>query len=140
MIRGQSALLQIRVFAVFLLCCVILPFAAKAQDYDDDNTPVKVDTLLFTIPLTVSDKKGTYTAGLKKENFTIYEDGLSQNIELFLNEDAPMNVAILLDTNYSTRDVLDNIQKAARDFVKILRPEDRAVIVSFDERTVFLSK
>ena len=51
-----------------------------------------------------------------------------------------MNVAILLDTSYSTKDVLDNIQKAARDFVKILRPEDRAVIISFDDRTLFLTK
>ena len=105
-----------------------------------DNTPVKIDTLLFTIPLTVSDRKGAYIAGLKKENFTIYEDGLSQKIELFLNEEAPMNVAILLDTSYSTKDVLDNIKKAARDFVKILRPGDKAVIVSFDNRTVFLTR
>ncbi len=123
--------------ALFFLLLFVVPVAAQDEE---DNTPVKVDTLLYTIPLTVSDRKGTYIAGLKKEDFTIYEDGLSQKIELFLNEDAPMNVAILLDTSYSTRDVLDNIQKAARDFIKILRPEDRAVIVSFDERTVFLTK
>jgi VWFA-related protein len=129
----------IKAVTAFLLFFIGLSVSLKAQD-EEDNTPVKIDTLLFTIPLTVNDRKGTYLAGLKKENFTIYEDGLSQKIELFLNEDAPMNVAILLDTSYSTKDVLDNIQKAARDFVKILRPEDRAVIVSFDDRTVFLSK
>jgi VWFA-related protein len=135
---GQSALLFKLLFAL-LLFSFVLSGTSKAQD-EEDNTPVKIDTLLFTIPLTVSDKKGSYIAGLKKENFTIYEDGLSQNIELFLNEEAPMNVAILLDTSYSTKDVLDNIQKAARDFVKILRPGDHAVIVSFDNRTVFLTK
>ena len=124
---------------LLLLCCCVFPVFLKAQD-EEDNTPVKIDTLLLTIPLTVGDKKGKYIAGLKKENFTIYEDGLSQNIELFLNEEAPMNVAILLDTSYSTKDVLDNIQKAARDFIKILRPGDRAVIVGFDNRTVFLTK
>jgi Ca-activated chloride channel homolog len=134
----QSRLL-IKVLVALLLCFNILSGTSKAQD-EEDNTPVKIDTLLYTIPLTVSDKKGAYIAGLKKENFTIYEDGLSQPIELFLNEDAPMNVAIMLDTSYSTREVLDNIQKAARDFIKILRPADRAVIISFDDRTVFLSK
>ena len=137
--RGALTLLRIKYLIAFLLCFVVLSGTSTAQD-EVDNTPVKVETLLFTVPLTVSDKKGANIAGLQKENFTIYEDGLAQDIELFLNEDAPMNVAILLDTSYSTRDVLDNIQKAARDFVKILRPEDRAVIVSFDERTVFLSK
>ena len=122
--------------ALFLLVLLWLP--VKAQD-EEDNTPVKIDTLLYTIPLTVSDRKGIHVAGLKKEDFTIYEDGLAQKIELFLNEAAPMNVAILLDTSYSTRDVLDNIQKAARDFIKIIKPEDRALVVSFDERTVFLT-
>jgi Ca-activated chloride channel family protein len=138
----------IRFLAVILLSFVMFAKFAAAQEPtpqptpadEEDNTPVKVDTLLVTIPLTVSDRKGAFIAGLKKENFTIYEGGLSQKIELFLNEEAPMNVAILLDTSYSTKDVLDNIQKAARDFVKILRPGDKAVIVSFDDRTVFLSR
>jgi VWFA-related protein len=137
--NGGKAKFFIRFLSALLLCFVIFPFNAKAQD-EEDNTPVKIDTLLYTIPLTVSDKKGKFVAGLQKENFTITEDGLSQKIELFMNEQSPMNVAVLLDTSYSTRDVLDNIQKAARDFVKILRPEDRAVIVTFDNRTVFLTK
>lgn len=150
--NDTSSIVQInrasKFFAAILLCFAILTGFAAAQETpqptppadEEDNTPVKVDTLLVTLPLTVSDRKGSYIAGLKKENFTIYENGLSQKIELFLNEEAPMNVAILLDTSYSTRDVLDNIQKAARDFVKILRPADKAVIVSFDDRTVFLSR
>ncbi len=129
---------RIRALVLFLLWIFYLHGFAIAQD-EEDNTPIKVDTLLFTIPLTVSDRKGNYIAGLKKENFTIYEDGLEQGIELFLNEEEPMNVAILLDTSYSTKEVLDNIQKAARDFVKILRAGDKAVIVSFDDRTLFLS-
>lgn len=136
--------------AAVLLCCAIFAGFAAAQEAtpqptppaadEEDSTPVTVDTLLVTIPLTVSDRKGAFITGLKKEDFTIYENGLSQKIELFLNEEAPMNVAILLDTSYSTREVLDNIQKAARDFVKILRPGDKALIVSFDDRTVFLSR
>lgn len=149
--NGKSSIvylkLGIKYFAALSLCLFVLSQNLAAQNEstvivepDEDTTPVKIDTLLFTIPLTVSDRKGSYIAGLKKENFTIYEAGLSQKIELFLNEEAPMNVAILLDTSFSTKDVLDNIQKAARDFVKILRPADKAVIVSFDNRTVFLTR
>ena len=131
--------LRLKILSAVLLCLIILPSISKAQD-EEDNTPIKVDTLLFTIPLTVSNKKGNYITGLKKEDFTIYEDGLAQKIELFLSDEAPMNVAILLDTSNSTKDVLGKIQKAARDFVKVLRPEDKAVIVSFDNRTIFLTK
>lgn len=124
--------------ALFLLCFLVLSNAVHAQDSDDD-TPIKVDTLLLTIPLTVSDKKGRNVPGLTKQNFSIFQNGEKQDIEYFFNEEAPMNVAILLDTSYSTKDVLDNIQKAARDFLKVLRPEDKALIVSFDYRTQILS-
>lgn len=128
---------SVKITSLILLCFIIFS-SARAQEMED-NTPIKVDTLLFTIPLTVSDNKGRNVPGLKEENFTIYQDGDEQEIELFLNDEAPMNVAILLDTSYSTKKVLDNIQDAARDFVKILRPEDKALIVSFDHRTQFLS-
>lgn len=123
---------------VLILLCFINFSNIRAQDVDDD-APIKVDTLLFTVPVSVSDKNGRNIPGLKEENFTIYQNGDEQQIEFFLNEQAPMNVAILLDTSYSTKKVLDDIQKAARDFIKILRPEDRAVIVSFDHQTMFLS-
>ena len=129
--------LKIRTITLILLSLIGLS-SINAQDSDKD-APIKVDTVLFTIPLTVSDEKGRNIPGLKKENFSIFQDGDEQEIELFFNEEAPMNVALLLDTSYSTKDVLDNIQKAARDFVKILRPQDKAVIISFDQRTLFLS-
>ena len=126
-------------FVIFLLLNfdAFLP-AVTAQDAGDD-TPIKVETLLLTIPLTVGDAKGRNVPGLKKDNFSVFQNSEEQEIELFLNEEAPMNVAILLDTSFSTKDVLDDIQKAARDFIKILRPEDKALIVTFDSRTRFLS-
>ena len=124
---------------LLLLSSLLLINAAKAQEADDD-TPIKVDTLLLTVPFTVSDRGGRNISGLKKENFSIFQNGDKQDIEYFFNEEAPMNVAILIDTSASTEKVLDKIQKAARDFVKVLRPEDKGMIVSFDYRTVFLSE
>lgn len=130
--------LKIRITALILLSFIALS-NSNAQEIDDD-APIKVETRLFTIPLTVSDERGRNVPGLKRENFSIFLDGDEQEIDLFFNEEAPMNIAILLDTSYSTKDVLKSIQKAARDFVKILRPQDKAVIVSFDQRTLFLSE
>ncbi|MDQ3321221.1 MAG: VWA domain-containing protein [Acidobacteriota bacterium] len=125
---------------LLLLSSVFLANVGKAQDTDDDNAPIKVDTVLLTMPLTVSDRSGRNIPGLKKENFSILQDGIEQNIEYFFNQEAPMNVAVLIDTSASTKEVLDKIQKAARDFVKILRPEDKGIIVGFDYQTLFLSE
>lgn len=124
---------------LLLLSLIFLTNAVKAQEPNDD-APLKVDTLLLTMPLIVKDENGRNVASLKKEDFSIVQNGEKQKIEYFFNEDAPMNVAILIDTSASTKEVLGKIQKAARDFVKVLRPEDRVIIVSFDYRTLFLSE
>ncbi len=128
-----------RKLLLIMLSLIFLTNFVKAQEPSDD-TPIKIDTLLLTMPLVVKDKDGRNVTGLKKEDFSIIQNGDKQNIEYFFNEESPMNVAILIDTSASTKEVLDKIQKAARDFIKVLRPEDRAIIVSFDYRTLFLSE
>jgi VWFA-related protein len=125
---------------LLLSLAVLLVDVAHAQTTPDDDTPIKVDTLLLTIPFNVADKTGRNVPGLKKENFSVYQNGDKQDIEFLFNDEAPMNVAILLDTSVSTKPVLDKIQKAARDFLKVFRPEDRGIIVSFDSRIAFLSE
>lgn len=140
----KSSLDQKKIKYIFsgLFCLIMFFFiSAEAQTETplEDDKPINIDTLLFTIPLTVTDQKGRNIAGLKQENFSVFQDGAEQDIEFFLNDEAPMNVAILLDTSQSTKKVLDNIQKAAREFIKVLRPEDKAVIATFDNRTQFLS-
>lgn len=130
----------------FLRCLFILPLiwfgavvAVKAQEVADD-APIKVETLLYTIPLTVSDSGGRHISGLKKENFKILQNGDEQEIEFFLDDQAPTNVAILVDTSISTKPVLSSIQKAAKDFIRVLRPEDRGIIVGFDYKISILSE
>ena len=132
-----------RSFGIKILVFVFLCLAAslnsiEAQDSKDDET-IKVDTLLVNIPAIVSDKDGRYVAGLKKENFFVIEDGVKRNVDFFADEEAPMNVAILIDTSFSTRDVLSEIASAAHDFVKTLRPEDKGMVVSFDYQMTLLA-
>ncbi len=125
--------------ALLFLFLILLTNAVKAQNETDD-APIKVDTLLLTVPLVVKDEKGRYVTGLTKNNFSVYENRKEQEIAFFFGEESPMNVAILLDTSVSTKEVLDKIQKAARDFIKVFRADDKGIIVSFDNRTTFLSE
>lgn len=130
---------NLKITILLLVSWIIFTNNAAAQSPADD-APIKVDTLLFTIPLTVSDRRGRHVPGLKKEDFSILQGGEKQEIEFFVADQAPMNVAILVDTSFSTKPVLGNIQKAARDFIKIFRAEDKGLIVSFDYKTQFLSE
>src|SRR3954454_4758599 len=93
---------------------------------------VKVDSNLVSVPVIVSDRQGRYISGLKAEDFKLYDNSTEQNLAYFDAAEEPLNVALLLDTSKSTQGVLDKIKKAAKNFLKELRPQDRAMIVSFD--------
>ncbi len=68
------------------------------------------------------------------------EDGSPQKIELFSSTEAPFNVALLIDTSRSTQNKLDKIRKAALAFINQLLPNDRVMVVSFDEKVRFVSE
>ena len=123
----------IRFGMLLTICAAFLPVVVTAQDNNaDDDEPIKVETLLVTVPVIAGDAKGNYVGGLKKENFTVTEGGTKRAVDFFADEEAPMNVAVIIDNSYSTYNILGEITDAAREFIKTLRPTDKGMIVSFD--------
>ena len=105
---------------------------------NDDGEIIKVNTQLVSIPVRVMDKKGRFIAGLAKESFRVYEDGIEQEIAMFANEQQPFTVALVLDMSYSTTFKIGEIQSAAIAFIDQLRPVDKIMVVSFDEEVHML--
>lgn len=128
----------IKVVAFLVLLLTVLTTAYRGQDRDD--TPIKVNTVLINVPVIVSDKSGRNIAGLKKENFAVFQDGEKQNIDFFADSEAPMSVAIVIDTSLSTSNVLGDIKAAARNFIKTFGSEDKGIIVSFDRKVSVINK
>jgi len=79
----------------------------------------------------VTDRAGKPVLNLKQNNFTVYEDGKTQELADFAATSAPFEVALLLDTSGSTRSDLHLIQRAAQGFIDSLRPGDRVSIIAF---------
>lgn len=119
-------------FSLFA-CLIVIGVAGRAgAQTADEQAAIKLKATLVNVPVIISDRQGRYLSGLRAEDFTLYNDHVKQTIAVFEATEEPLNVALLLDTSKSTRDVLDKIKDAARDFIKRLRPQDRAMIVSFD--------
>jgi VWFA-related protein len=114
----------------FLLLCLSLS-TVKGQEPEPVEV-VRVDSNLVSVPVIVSDRQNRYVPGLKVGDFKLYDNSMEQQIAFFDAAEEPLNVALLLDTSRSTQGVLDDIKKAAKNFLKELRPQDRAMIVSFD--------
>jgi Ca-activated chloride channel family protein len=125
--------------ALAYIALVVCVPAALAQDGDGDET-IRVATELVSVPVVVTDKKGHYVADIKQTEFEVFQDGVRQDLEFFAAVEEPVTVALLIDTSHSTRPVLDDIKDAARSFIKLLKPQDRGLIVAFDYDTHVLSE
>jgi Ca-activated chloride channel homolog len=104
----------------------------RAQTQQESDAPIKLGSTLVSVPVIISDRNGRYIAGLKAADFTVYKDSIKQEIAFFATEEEPLNVALLLDTSRSTESVLDEIKDRAKEFLKQLKPQDRAMVVTFD--------
>ena len=99
-----------------------------------DKDRIVLDVNRVNMLFTVSDKKGRFVTDLKREDFEIVEEKRPQTIVEFVAEsDLPLRLGILIDTSNSIRDRFKFQQEAAVEFINsVMRPEDRAVVVSFD--------
>ncbi len=101
---------------------------------------LRVNTSLVTVPVTVMDRSGKYVPDLGREDFHIFEEGVEQRITYFATVDQPFTVALVIDTSGSTDFNIDDMQKAAIDFVNQLKPEDRVMVIAFDDSIDVLCK
>jgi Ca-activated chloride channel homolog len=99
---------------------------------------VRVNTTLVSLPVSVTDRDGKYIPNLRKEDFRIWEDGVEQQVAYFASTEKPFTVALVIDTSGSVREKLQEIQDAAMSFVNDLRPDDRVMVVSFDDKIRFI--
>jgi Ca-activated chloride channel family protein len=105
----------------------------KPEEVDEGDV-VRVDTQLVSVPAVVTTTTGRPLAGLKTENFKLFENGQPQRIADFATTEAPFEIALLLDTSGSTRNDIELIRDAALSFIDALRPGDRVAIVGFGNR------
>lgn len=106
----------------------------------DEGDVVRVDTNFVTVPVTVVDRQGRFIPDLKREDFKVFENGVEQTVAHWEPADKPFTVALLLDTSPSTQFHLWQIKEAAISFAKQLRPQDRVLIVSFNNEVLLLTE
>src|SRR5690242_11056803 len=122
--------------------------SARAQDPDD---VVRVNTTMVVLPVRVMDRHKQTVAGLKQDQFRIFEDGVEQQIVYFeapsntsntldRATDQPLTIALMLDVSDSTELKLQQIRSTAQAFVDLLRPHDRVIVIAFDKGFQILSQ
>lgn len=97
----------------------------------------KVDVKLVRMLATVKNAQGQLVGGLAKEDFTVTDNGVAQEVALFERQTAqPLSVALLVDRSRSTQRErsyeLDAVRRFLRTLLKEGNPADAAALYSFN--------
>ncbi|MDM7920729.1 MAG: VWA domain-containing protein [Pyrinomonadaceae bacterium] len=104
---------------------------AAAQDEDAQT----VDSAIVRLNVGVVDQRGRPITSLSPNNFTLFENGVKQEISRFETTTAPFSVVMLLDMSGSTKSFRQNIKLSAARFLDALAPDDRVAVVEFYGKT-----
>ncbi len=119
------------------------PTTSAPQQTDNQAPPsggpdIVVRVNEVNLIFTVTDKKGKFITGLKRENFGLLDDGRPPLAVLRFTQQTnlPLRVGIMLDTSSSIRQRFQFEQDSAIEFfLQILHRGDRAFIEGFDIQT-----
>ncbi len=141
--RAPLARKPLVILGVIFLSLIASPaFGQSAQEkpqQDQQQPSIKIGTNLVIVPVIVTDRYGNFVTGLQRGDFALREEDSPQKIEDFSSTEAPFHVALLIDTSRSTQNKLAKIRKAALTFINQLLPNDRVMVVGFDEKVRFVS-
>jgi VWFA-related protein len=120
--------------AFLFLLFVILPVSAQVED-----DPIRVETTVVRLNVGVANRSGNPVKNLNRNDFSIYEDGVKQEILRFEPTVTPFSVVMILDMSGSTLGFRQTIQQSAYRFVDALAPDDRIAVVEFYDKVNLLN-
>ena len=95
---------------------------------------IRVNVSLVLVPVTITDRMGRIVDSLERNNFRIFEDGVSQHITSFSKEDVPCSSGLLFDVSGSMIDKMAKAHEAARAFLQSANAEGEFFLITFSDR------
>ena len=99
----------------------------------------KSDAVNLAVDLVVLDaqvqqqKTGRIAGDMKKDAFTLYEDGVKQTITHFSQDTLPLSVILLIDRGGCLDPFSDSVHRATMAALSRLRPQDEVALMAFHD-------
>ena len=124
---------RLGILAAVLIGGLLAGGSAAARQFSSGVSAVEVYA-------TVVDKSGRPVTGLTREQFTVRENGQSQQISTFAEGEFPLAVAVAIDRSFSmTGERLASAKSGARLFLGELRPADQSMLIGIGSTTDVLA-
>jgi len=128
--RPLRALAATLVTAV--LCTGSSVAAGQQQPQREANFRAEVGQVVLHVA--VIDPRGGEIPPLTVEDFTVYDDDVEQDIDLFVTpSDAPLDVAMVLDSSSSMKPVETSARRAAITFLNRMALDDCIYVLPFSD-------
>jgi Ca-activated chloride channel family protein len=123
-----------RTFAVCLLCFVLLAATlARAQQAPAPSAePIRVSVDRVNVGVIVTDSRGRFVAGLRREDFHIFDEGVEQPITDFAPIDEPAQVLMLVEAGPSVYFLQAGHVRASQAMLEGLSAGDRVAVTKYD--------
>ncbi|MGB2620730.1 MAG: VWA domain-containing protein, partial [Candidatus Acidiferrum sp.] len=94
---------------------------------------IAVNTSLVLLPVNVTDSRGAFVPGLKRDDFRVFEDGQAQKLTVFEERDTPVTVGLIVDHSRSMGNKLADVVAAVNSFVHSSNSRDEMFVVDFND-------
>jgi Ca-activated chloride channel family protein len=115
---------------VIPLLCALLFQAPRAQP----PAVFHVESRLVVVDVTVHGAGGALVPNLDRTAFKVYENGKPQPIAIFMGDNVPVSVGIVIDNSGSMRDRRSRVEAAALAFARASNPKDEMFVVNFADK------
>jgi len=96
--------------------------------------PFRTETRLVVLRATVKNSRGELVTNLPRRAFTVYENGQRQPITLFLREDIPVSLGLVIDNSGSMRPLRSKVEAAALAFARASNAQDEMFVLNFGDK------
>jgi Ca-activated chloride channel family protein len=115
-----------------------LALSLSAQDVRRGSA-FRTDIGMILVPVNVTDHDGKTLTGLRRENFTVFDEQSPQPIVSFSNEDSPVSVGLVLDVSGSMRNTLNDFKEVIHGLLDAANPEDEFSLFTVSSTPAHLS-
>jgi VWFA-related protein len=116
------------------LWLVLCGFSTEAQEQSArPGQTIRVDVNRVNVGVIVTDSKGQFVEGLRRENFQVLDNGAEQRVTDFASVDAPAQVLLLLEAGPAVYLLQDSHLFVANALLDGLAAGDRVAIAAYND-------
>ena len=133
LLSRRAAILRAAFATIY--CCIAIPCATIAQDQPADSAqqPLRVNTEIVQLDVSVLAAGGDFVSGLERKNFRVLDGGVEQPLVFFAPTDAPAQILVMVETGPAVYLIQNQHIAAAYALLQGLAPDDQVSLVTYDQ-------